>query len=385
MAKFCGKCGTRLDVKTGLCPKCDADEVVSIHLKRKRRKRILAVCIITVSFLVIGTVAAIFGLSCLEKRDLLSEAPSTISTDNVQEVITQPGTTMETLSPIEEFLGNWMLPQYELLEDRKEITVPYKVIKYDTFVEMEPGPIALLAAEQADVDGNGYDDSIVISLWANEPYVTDTDTIIEDGLCEIETRIDVNFFDENGHTYASFGFIKDTCAKESVTFVRKGSSLIRVLGSDGANDYTKGPWMPVSSVQSGHLDELNLMDLNKGEKSEFDYFASRYVQFNEKKWSAVGVQYNTNRDTSTLFDSYTSLSGIYDSEQAACQQIVTTLRDVYDVEDWDIQPFDWDTRWENDFLPNVTLEQTLCTFSIRCAPSEQASSGVMTITVESEK
>lgn len=27
MAKFCGKCGTRLDETTGLCPNCDADKL----------------------------------------------------------------------------------------------------------------------------------------------------------------------------------------------------------------------------------------------------------------------------------------------------------------------------------------------------------------------
>ena len=27
MAKFCGKCGTRLDETTGLCPKCDDDKL----------------------------------------------------------------------------------------------------------------------------------------------------------------------------------------------------------------------------------------------------------------------------------------------------------------------------------------------------------------------
>ncbi len=27
MAKFCGKCGTKLDEKTGLCPKCDGEKL----------------------------------------------------------------------------------------------------------------------------------------------------------------------------------------------------------------------------------------------------------------------------------------------------------------------------------------------------------------------
>ena len=27
MAKFCGKCGTKLDEATGLCPNCDAEKI----------------------------------------------------------------------------------------------------------------------------------------------------------------------------------------------------------------------------------------------------------------------------------------------------------------------------------------------------------------------
>ena len=27
MAKFCGKCGTKLDEVTGLCPNCDAEKM----------------------------------------------------------------------------------------------------------------------------------------------------------------------------------------------------------------------------------------------------------------------------------------------------------------------------------------------------------------------
>lgn len=28
MAKFCGKCGTKLDETTGLCPNCNAEKIV---------------------------------------------------------------------------------------------------------------------------------------------------------------------------------------------------------------------------------------------------------------------------------------------------------------------------------------------------------------------
>lgn len=36
MAKFCGKCGTKLDETTGLCPNCDIDK---IHLSKKEKKK----------------------------------------------------------------------------------------------------------------------------------------------------------------------------------------------------------------------------------------------------------------------------------------------------------------------------------------------------------
>ena len=39
MAKFCGKCGARLDEKTGLCPNCDVEQIknntifIRFHMK----------------------------------------------------------------------------------------------------------------------------------------------------------------------------------------------------------------------------------------------------------------------------------------------------------------------------------------------------------------
>ncbi len=48
MAKFCGKCGSKLDKTTGLCPKCDADKI----RKRKKRK-ILKRCIGLAAFLLL--------------------------------------------------------------------------------------------------------------------------------------------------------------------------------------------------------------------------------------------------------------------------------------------------------------------------------------------
>lgn len=38
MANFCGKCGSRLNEKTGLCPRCDAEKFLSKKELRKKRK-----------------------------------------------------------------------------------------------------------------------------------------------------------------------------------------------------------------------------------------------------------------------------------------------------------------------------------------------------------
>ena len=35
MAKFCGKCGTKLDEKTGLCPKCEKENIAQENVKQK--------------------------------------------------------------------------------------------------------------------------------------------------------------------------------------------------------------------------------------------------------------------------------------------------------------------------------------------------------------
>ena len=46
MAKFCGKCGTKLDEKTGLCPKCEKENIAqenveqkNVVLNRKQRRK----------------------------------------------------------------------------------------------------------------------------------------------------------------------------------------------------------------------------------------------------------------------------------------------------------------------------------------------------------
>lgn len=71
MAKFCGKCGTRLDETTRLCPNCDADKI----RKRKKRK-ILKRCIGLAAFLLLVCIGMTGVLVYLGKVELpvISEA-----------------------------------------------------------------------------------------------------------------------------------------------------------------------------------------------------------------------------------------------------------------------------------------------------------------------
>lgn len=38
MAKFCGKCGAKLDEATGLCPNCDADKLKNVENQNESPK-----------------------------------------------------------------------------------------------------------------------------------------------------------------------------------------------------------------------------------------------------------------------------------------------------------------------------------------------------------
>lgn len=67
MAKFCGKCGTKLDVKTGLCPNCDTEKMSEGKKKNdlslgKRIKRFfikLFLILVLIMILVIGGICTL--------------------------------------------------------------------------------------------------------------------------------------------------------------------------------------------------------------------------------------------------------------------------------------------------------------------------------------
>lgn len=61
MAKFCGKCGTKLDEITGLCPNCDAVKIERLNKKKKKRigKFLLRLFVMIFVFLglIVGSIA----------------------------------------------------------------------------------------------------------------------------------------------------------------------------------------------------------------------------------------------------------------------------------------------------------------------------------------
>ena len=54
MAKYCGKCGSKLDAQTGLCPRCGTNEKGSKPKRKKIKKKWLVFLPISVLAVVLG-------------------------------------------------------------------------------------------------------------------------------------------------------------------------------------------------------------------------------------------------------------------------------------------------------------------------------------------
>lgn len=73
MAKYCKNCGARVDSITGLCRKCDEDEIINLYLKDQERKRKIRKCIkcVLIALLVLGVLlAGVLALNYFEVIDL---------------------------------------------------------------------------------------------------------------------------------------------------------------------------------------------------------------------------------------------------------------------------------------------------------------------------
>lgn len=133
MAKFCGKCGSKLDDETGLCPRCDNSEEMSqenIELhesnggpkKTKQHKAWLRVFVVTLVLIVgIGTGAILwvqFGDTQIAKELATSNSElSVISGESISESIGSPEEAVSVLAEMGPELGyqnalSEMIPLY---------------------------------------------------------------------------------------------------------------------------------------------------------------------------------------------------------------------------------------------------------------------------------
>ena len=133
MAKFCGKCGSKLDEETGLCPRCDNSEEMSqenIELhesnggpkKTKQHKAWLRVFVVTLVLIVgIGTGAILwvqFGDTQIAKELATSNSElSVISGESISESIGSPEEAVSVLAEMGPELGyqnalSEMIPLY---------------------------------------------------------------------------------------------------------------------------------------------------------------------------------------------------------------------------------------------------------------------------------
>ena len=181
MAKFCEKCGARLDKKTGLCPRCSREETIQrSDSKETLKSRSLPAAVL---FLVV-----IMMITLIPKRlsDLLS-----VKNDSVETAPAKHTTSIETNSRKVEDIGTDILPSaIDNGDDNQEETENTDILpdeakralisfledyqsEYQWFIEdFYPNGDAVVLA---DFDGDGIDE-LLLNQYSG-PIDSDNDGI----------------------------------------------------------------------------------------------------------------------------------------------------------------------------------------------------------------
>lgn len=405
MAKFCGKCGTRLDIKTGLCPKCDAEEIVSEYQKQRRKKRILAASIITLAIIAIGTAATMYALAQMQKLRLPEEdSPSEVTlqiptSEHITEAETQSlETTAEpfpTQDPYEAYLENVIYPQYGQLQN--ELTIPYRGYYNQTenenpaasFFEIQDSLPGLLAVSKADYNMDAKEDLLVITLddYAPGPFYEKHFGNL-DGLAEISINATLYTCNEDGKVEQTWReqcvSIKHPRIKEAVSFYKTACGFVICSSHDRNNsfiDTKKELWFPLENlIATDHLDQIDVYELCNITQRGKAFSCWRNA-------TNRGARYMSSLPGPVYLYSCVKWEEMqYSSEQEACEKLSSTLQNDYGIPDFELQPFSWKNRWGNSFLPQTELDGLICSISMESTATKQVSDhetgGSMTITVE---
>lgn len=373
MARFCGKCGNRLDKKTGLCLECD--KVAENAIRKKYRIRTLSL---------LSTILLLGGLGFFvwhrNQPPVAKEAwaPSVENTD----AETRLKETELFMDAIDVYFQNEIISKYP---QQNALSIQYRswcykeensaqgVVYYDT----DEGPLAIIGTSRADYNRDGVEDLLVVSLDAEA--VSDYDRKMYnsleqdgllDGLCTLLLSAKVHFFDKAGETHSAdcYSWHIAPTLDQALEFSRIGDQLVICWSYDGGSDldFDKELYFPVTSDTTSHFDAIWIPDFVSDNKA-LEYRADRNLYGSSRQETATGVTYNARIGDESIKLYYTvNTSGnvMYHSEEEACEYITSQLLIPYGVKNTTFKPTSWKTRWEHTFLSGGKADGFICSINL---------------------
>lgn len=397
---FCGKCGAQIDKTTKLCLNCDRQKIVDLYLKIQRRKwiwkQIRRVCLVLLILAVVVTAGLdLFGVIQL---------PEFMSPKKVFE----SWSWHPFASPADKYLRDEILPQYAGQEDI--LTIPVRgyfntksEMSFRTFYEIERGPVALLSYVKDDYDDDGKEELLTVSIEAVAPQGgIAEETPLSENMNSLEMRFTLFKFDAKGNVSEHSDYIPISAVINETTILSKKDNQFLVSSAYDRADLIASDEKRYYPITEGnphcdHIDSISSFIVNENMEIVEDFGISRNVWYDIGKGQWTSCSYYAPLEIedreSDLYYRYASPTtffpqgekAMYDSEKEACEKINELLPQL-GIEDLKIEPFSWDTRWENTFLPDSMNENILCAISIKGSPCEKVAeyetAGEMTLTVE---
>lgn len=85
MANFCGKCGGRLDEKTGLCPRCQSEKIVALGKKKNEKRRVLKTLLLLFLVVLMIAVGMFIGFHITGSKESEAGKEAAAGESNVRE------------------------------------------------------------------------------------------------------------------------------------------------------------------------------------------------------------------------------------------------------------------------------------------------------------
>lgn len=333
MAKFCGKCGARLDEITGQCPVCNksihADKITRNFLHKRKKRAVILVVLFAICVCVV--------LVLLGKRTLLE-----FKTDAVDETIaaTVPPETPLQATVVKDAVIPESSAEVDIVSETVEevvpaansvaVTEPESTITLKT-VSMQPygDPVSSVSAsstfssDHANHDAENLRDNDPKTNWAEG---VDGYGIGESVRFDFHETVQLNGFQICGGNQYDYDCFKDNCRPEwiKLTFADGASESFRL------KDMLKSQTFELSAPVETDSVVLTVNTIYEGRKYEdtviSDVSFDAFVMHGEQKVIPSGAEECTYLKVATVLD--------YDSNGNSTEYGVVTAYDETKAKMW---------------------------------------------------